>query len=200
MSEQQFYIDPSRCIGCNACVEACAECDTHPGVSMIHLETIQRGDSVQTTPIVCMHCEEPACAMVCPADAIKRTPDGVVQSSLKPRCIGCTNCVYACPFGVPKYDVGIDQMMKCDMCYDRTSIGKKPMCATVCPSQALFFGTPEEIAEQRGGTPVNEFVFGGRTIRTKVSIMLPKGSQRLEVKDSAVIRKSDLLGLARIER
>lgn len=199
MSEQQFYIDPSRCIGCNACVEACAECDTHPGVSMIHLETIQRGDSVQTTPIVCMHCEEPACAMVCPADAIKRTPDGVVQSSLKPRCIGCTNCVYACPFGVPKYDVGIDQMMKCDMCYDRTSIGKKPMCATVCPSQALFFGTPEEIAEQRGGTPVNEFVFGGRTIRTKVSIMLPKGSQRLEVKDSAVIRKSDLLGLARIE-
>jgi Fe-S-cluster-containing dehydrogenase component len=197
LSERQFYIDPSRCIGCNACVEACAECDTHPGVSMIHLETIQRGDSVQTTPVVCMHCEEPACAMVCPADAIKRTPDGVVQSSLKPRCIGCTNCVYACPFGVPKYDVEIDQMMKCDMCYDRTSIGKKPMCATVCPSQALFFGTPEEIAELRGGTPVNEFVFGGRTIRTKVSIMLPKGSKRLEVKDSVVIRKSDLLGVAR---
>lgn len=91
-------------------------------------------------------------------------------------------------------------MMKCDMCYDRTSIGEKPMCTTVCPSQALFFGTPEEIAEQRGGTPVNEFVFGGRTIRTKVSIMLPRGSQRLEVKDSAVIRKSDLLGVARTER
>lgn len=197
MSERQFYIDPSRCIGCNACVEACAECDTHPGVSMIHLETIQRGDSVQTAPVVCMHCEEPACAMVCPADAIKRTPDGVVQSSLKPRCIGCTNCVYACPFGVPKYDVAIDQMMKCDMCYDRTSIGKKPMCATVCPSQALFFGTPEEIAEQRGGTPVREFIFGTRVIRTKVSIMLPKGSKRLEVKNSAVIRKSDLLGVSR---
>lgn len=82
---------------------------------MIHLEEIQRGDTVQTTPIVCMHCEDPACAEVCPADAIKKTPDGVVQSSLKPRCIGCTNCVYACPFGVPKYDVQVDQMMKCDM-------------------------------------------------------------------------------------
>lgn len=193
MSERQFYIDPSRCIGCNACVQACAECDTHAGVSMIHLETIQRGNSVQTTPIICMHCDEPACAAVCPADAIKRTPDGVVQSSLKPRCIGCSNCVFACPFGVPKYDAKIDQMMKCDMCYDRTSVGKKPMCATVCPSQALFFGTPEEIAEMRGGTPINEFIFGERTIRTKVHLMMPSGAQRMKVDAGATIRKSDLL-------
>ena len=197
MSERQFYIDPSRCIGCNACVAACAECDTHAGISMIHLETIERGDSVQTTPIICMHCEEPACAAVCPADAIKRTPDGVVQSSLKPRCIGCSNCVFACPFGVPKYKVEFDQMMKCDMCYDRTSIGKKPRCATVCPSQALFFGTPEEIATMRGGTPINEFVFGGRTVKTKVNFMMPHGSVRLEVKAGAITRKSDLLGKAR---
>lgn len=191
--ERRFYIDPSRCIGCNACVVACAECDTHAGVSMIHLETIERGDSVQTTPVICMHCEDPACAAVCPADAIKRTHDGVVQSSLKPRCIGCTNCVYACPFGVPKYDAQIDQMMKCDMCYDRTSVGKKPMCATVCPSQALFFGTSEEIAELRNGTPVNEFVFGGQVVRTKVSIMMPAGTKRLEVRPQTLMRKSDLL-------
>ncbi len=195
--ERNFYIDPSRCIGCNACVQACAECETHAGVPMIHLETVMRGDSVQTTPVICMHCLEPACAMVCPADAIKRTDDGVVQSSLKPRCIGCTNCVYACPFGVPKYDAKIDQMMKCDMCYDRTSAGKKPMCATVCPSQALFFGTPEEIAEQRGGTPVNTFVFGGRTIQTKVFLMMPKGTHKLEVRSDIQIRKSDLAASAR---
>ena len=77
-------------------------------VSLIHLETIMRPDSVQTAPQVCMHCEDPICAQVCPADAIKKTPDGVVQSSLKPRCIGCSNCVLACPFGVPKYK-GRDQ-------------------------------------------------------------------------------------------
>jgi Fe-S-cluster-containing dehydrogenase component len=195
--EKRFYIDPSRCIGCNACVAACAECDTHAGVSMIHLVTIQRGDTVQTTPVVCMHCDEPACAAVCPADAIKRTPDGVVQSALKPRCIGCTNCVFACPFGVPKYDAQQDLMLKCDMCYDRTSIGLKPMCATVCPSGALFFGTPEELAAQRSGTPVSEFVFGGRTITTQVSVMMPEGSTRLEVKSNALIRKTDLLGKAR---
>ncbi|MCC7228826.1 MAG: 4Fe-4S binding protein [Fimbriimonadaceae bacterium] len=198
MGAKQFYIDPSRCIGCNACVEACAECDTHPGVSMIHLEQIQRGDTVQTTPIICMHCDEPACAAVCPADAIKRTPDGVVQSSLKPRCIGCTNCVYACPFGVPKYDVAVDQMMKCDMCYDRTSVGKKPMCATVCPSQALFFGTPEEIAEMRGGTPINKFIFDGKVVTTKVHLMVPKGHVQLDVKPNVLVRKSDLLIKSRV--
>ena len=160
---------------------------------MIHLEQIQRSDTVQTTPVICMHCEDPACAMVCPADAIKKTHDGVVQSSLKPRCIGCTNCVYACPFGVPKYDVEIDQMMKCDMCYDRTSIGLKPMCATVCPSGALFFGTPEEIAAERGGTPINTFQFGNLTIKTKVHLMMPCGSTALAVNIGATIRKSDLL-------
>ena len=40
-------------------------------------------------------------------------------------------------------------MMKCDMCYDRTSVGKRPMCATVCPSQALAYVTPEEIGPRR---------------------------------------------------
>ncbi len=193
VSEKQFYIDPSRCIGCNACVAACAECDTHPGISMIHLVELKRGETVQTAPVICMHCDEPACAAVCPADAIKRTPDGVVQSSLKPRCIGCTNCVFACPFGVPKYDAEIDQMMKCDMCYDRTSVGKKPMCATVCPSGALFYGTPEEIAEYRNSKPINEFVFGKKTITTKVSLMVPRNQDRLVVRSQALVRKSDLL-------
>ncbi len=197
MTERQFYIDPSRCIGCNACVGACAECETHAGVSMIHLEQIERGDTVQTTPIICMHCDEPACAAVCPADAIKKTADGVVQSSLKPRCIGCSNCVFACPFGVPKYVAQIDQMMKCDMCYDRTSIGLKPMCATVCPSGALFFGTPEEIAEERSGTPVNEFIFGNKKVTTKVHLMMPHGTHRLKVDSEVQIRKSDLQTISR---
>src|SRR6476469_7559937 len=148
----EFFIDHSRCIGCKACVQACEECDTHRGVSMIHLETIMRSDSVQTAPQVCMHCEDPICAQVCPADAIKMTPDGIVQSSLKPRCIGCSNCVLACPFGVPKYKPEYDQMMKCDMCFDRTSVGLKPMCASFCPSEALWFGKPDEFAQTRSGT------------------------------------------------
>jgi Fe-S-cluster-containing dehydrogenase component len=175
VSELQFFIDYSRCIGCRACVQACEECDTHRGVSMIHLETIERRDSVQTAPQVCMHCEDPICARVCPADAIKQTADGVTQSSLKPRCIGCSNCVLACPFGVPKYFGVLDQMMKCDYCYDRTSTGKRPMCATVCPSQALSFTTREHIEETRRGAVVNEWVFGEEVVRTKVSVVVPAG-------------------------
>jgi Fe-S-cluster-containing dehydrogenase component len=111
---------------------------------------------------------------VCPADAIKRTGDGVVQSARKPRCIACGNCVVACPFGVPEVYEDRQIMMKCDMCYDRTSVGKKPMCATVCPSQALFFGTREQIEQLRPmSTPVNQFQFGRQTITTRVFMMMP---------------------------
>jgi len=61
------------------------------------------------------------------------------------------------------------------MCYDRTSVGKKPMCATVCPSQALFFGTREQIKQLRPlSTPVNTFQFGHQTITTQVHVMVPR--------------------------
>jgi Fe-S-cluster-containing dehydrogenase component len=180
----EFFIDPRRCIGCQACVQACSECDTHKGQSMIQLDYIDRANSTQTAPVVCMHCASPTCAEVCPADAIKKTPDGVVQTARKPRCIACNNCVIACPFGVPKMNTGMNLMMKCDMCYDRTSVGKKPMCASVCPSQALFFGTRDEIEKLRPRSrPVNRFEFGKQTITTKVNIMVPKGpgDERLDV-------------------
>jgi Fe-S-cluster-containing dehydrogenase component len=183
-AQMEFFVDPSRCIGCQSCVQACSECETHRGESMIHLEFVDRAHSVQTVPVVCMHCEQPTCAEVCPADAIKRTGDGVVQSARKPRCIACGNCVMACPFGVPELYPDRQIMMKCDMCYDRTSIGKRPMCATVCPSQALFFGTREQLRALRPQSrPTNEFHFGGQTITTRVHVLVPRqnGPQHLDV-------------------
>jgi Fe-S-cluster-containing dehydrogenase component len=176
-TEMEFFIDPARCIGCQACVHACAECETHKGHSMIHLEYVDRGASTQTVPTVCMHCDSPTCADVCPADAIKRSGDGRVMTARKPRCIACSNCVLACPFGVPKMMTEIDLMMKCDMCYDRTSTGRKPMCATVCPSGALFYGSREAVEAQRlRSRPINQFQFGEQTIRTKVNLMVPRAS------------------------
>jgi Fe-S-cluster-containing dehydrogenase component len=185
----EFFIDPSRCIGCQACYHACAECDTHPGESMIHLEYVDRETSPQTVPVVCMHCEDPACARVCPADAIKKTPDGIVQSALQSRCIGCSNCVLACPFGVPRYVARVDQMMKCDMCYDRTSAGMKPMCASVCPSGALAYGRRDEVLELRRERPADVFLFGPQAVRTRVQLMVPAGSPEVEMDVAAFMAR-----------
>ena len=141
---------------------------------MIQLDYLDRNLSTQTVPVICMHCDSPTCAEVCPADAIKRTADGVVQTARKPRCIACNHCVLACPFGVPKMNTRMNLMMKCDMCYDRTSVDLKPMCASVCPSQALFYGTREEIERLRPRSkPINTFQFGQQTITTQVNMMVP---------------------------
>ena len=178
----EMFVDPNRCIGCQSCVQACSECDTHKGISMIHLEYVDRPHSVQTVPVICMHCDSPTCAEVCPADAIKKSDDGVVQTARKPRCIACNNCVIACPFGVPKMQVEFQLMMKCDLCYDRSSIGLKPMCASVCPSGALHYGTRDEIEMLRPRSkPLSEFRFGEQTITTKVNMMVPREAPQLSI-------------------
>jgi len=179
--DYEFFLDPSRCIGCQACVQACGECETHRGVPLIHLDYVDRATGVQTAPVVCLHCENPTCARVCPADAIKQDDRGVVLSAAKPRCIACSNCVLACPFGVPRMPTRYELMMKCDLCYDRTSAGKKPMCASVCPSGALFYGPREYVEKYRREKPVNEFRFGHQTVRTKVNIMTAPENDHLSL-------------------
>ncbi len=132
---EEFFVDMQRCIGCKACEMACAECETNGRESLIHVNYVDRASTVQTTVQVCMHCDDPVCANVRPADAISKDENGIVHTANTERCIGCSNCVMACPFGVPKKEEAYDLMMKCTMCFDRTSVGKKPMCATVCPKR-----------------------------------------------------------------
>ena len=54
------------------------------------------------------------------------------------------------------------------------------MCATVCPSQALAFVTPEEI-ERRREKPLNRFRFGAEEVTTKVFMMVPEGTAEIAV-------------------
>ena len=178
-----LFIDSSRCIGCRSCEAACRECDTHKGESMIMVDFIDRAASVATQPTMCMHCEDPVapCAQVCPVMAILITPEGVVQQADASRCIACQNCVYACPFGVPKIDLEAKLMKKCNLCYDRTSEGLKPWCAQVCPTQAIWYGDYEEFAAQRRGHAVRETGFGEQSVRTRVFHVMPDGQARLEV-------------------
>ncbi|RAG85082.1 4Fe-4S ferredoxin [Streptacidiphilus pinicola] len=177
MMGRTLFIDPGRCIGCQACVSGCRECDSHRGKSMIHLDYTDEGRSVASQPTVCMHCEDPVapCAEVCPAEAILITPDGVVHEADPTRCIGCANCVNACPFGVPKIDLEAKLQLKCNMCYDRTELGLAPMCATVCPTGALFYGTLEELqADRPGATVSNWFEFGDVRITTGAAMVVPR--------------------------
>jgi Fe-S-cluster-containing dehydrogenase component len=178
-----LFIDPSRCIGCRACEAACRECDSHKGESMIMVDFIDRGLSVATQPTVCMHCEDPVapCAQVCPAQAILITPDGVVQQADPSRCIACKNCVYACPFGVPKFDVEARLMKKCNLCYDRTVQGLQPWCAQACPTDSIWYGTFEEFKHEREGHAVNETDFGRTDVRTRVYHVLPDTVEKLDV-------------------
>jgi Fe-S-cluster-containing dehydrogenase component len=178
-----LFVDPSRCIGCRACEAACRECDSHKGESMVMVDFIDRGFSVATQPTVCMHCEDPVapCAQVCPVMAILITPEGVVQQAEPSRCIGCQNCVYACPFGVPKIDLEARLMKKCNLCYDRTSQGLQPWCAQACPTQALWYGNYEEFTNQRNGHAVSHTMFGEQEVRTRVYHVLPVDADRLNV-------------------
>ncbi|HET6575387.1 MAG TPA: 4Fe-4S dicluster domain-containing protein [Fimbriiglobus sp.] len=195
-TDMEFFVDPHRCIGCHACEHACAECETHKGHSMIHIEYVERERSVQTIPVVCMHCHSPTCADVCPADAIKRSGDGRVMTARKPRCIACSNCVLACPFGVPKMMTEFDLMMKCDMCYDRTSTGRKPWCATVCPSQALYYGPRDEVeAMRKRSRPINRFQFGNQVVTTKVNMMVPRENHDAHLDVTAAMHERPASGL-----
>src|SRR6266542_1415825 len=126
--------------------------------------------------------------------SVRRTRSNARATARKPRCVACNNCALACPFGVPKMKTEFQLMMKCDMCYDRTSAGKKPMCATVCPSGALFFGARAQVEQLRPhSSPVNQFRFGNQVITTKVNMMAPKVA-RAEYVDVTAAMDEEVIG------
>lgn len=167
---------------------------------MIYIDFIDRGNSVATSPTLCMHCEDPLapCAQVCPAQAILVSADGIVHQADETRCIGCQNCVFACPFGVPKFQISQQYMRKCNMCYDRTSQGKGPMCTTVCPTQAIYYGTYEEFIAagrtQQGAKPVNQFQFGTQPVRTRNYVVMTDQDETLDLMALAAEAQLGALG------
>jgi anaerobic dimethyl sulfoxide reductase subunit B (iron-sulfur subunit) len=158
MVQYGFFIDQSRCIGCNACTIACMEWhDIPPGsVRWMRIYQWEKGTlpniKLHILPVMCYHCENAVCIKSCPHRAIyKEEKYGAVLVD-PDRCQGKRKCWQACPYGAPQFEgdeLG-KKMSKCNLCIDRLEQGLKPICVLSCSMRALEFGPLEEIIEKYG--------------------------------------------------
>jgi hypothetical protein len=74
------------------------------------------------------------------------------------------------------------------------------MCATVCPTQAIFYGTYEEwIAAGRArqrAKPINSFYFGQQKVRTRNYVVMTEEDEELDL--MALVAQADFGKLANI--
>jgi carbon-monoxide dehydrogenase iron sulfur subunit len=69
-------VDYERCTGCRNCEMACSVFHVqacNPAKSAVRI--VKREREGLNVPIVCQQCEEPACAGICPVQAISRDAD-----------------------------------------------------------------------------------------------------------------------------
>jgi formate dehydrogenase iron-sulfur subunit len=145
-----LLIDTTRCIGCRSCEVACKQThglpdEPEPELSATALTVVQERHN-HFVRRLCMHCQEPACASVCPVAALRKTPAGPVVYEAD-RCIGCRYCMLACPFSVPRYEWSrvAPFVKKCDLCAERLAAGEVPACVEACPVGAVVFGDRDEL-------------------------------------------------------
>ena len=162
-------IDVSRCIGCKACQAACLEWNdlrdevgtnegfyTNPKdlsdqswtLMRFYEENIQGSLQWLIMKDGCLHCAEPGCLKACPSPgAIVQFSNGIVDFHQE-NCIGCGYCISGCPFNIPRLSKQDSKVYKCTLCSDRVSVGLEPACVKACPTQALSFGSKEEMLSQ----------------------------------------------------
>ncbi len=69
------------------------------------------------------------------------------------RCLNCAGhlCRDVCPYDVPQFGAeAYAKMQKCDLCLERWSENKKPICVEACPMRALDAGPLEELKAKYG--------------------------------------------------
>ena len=163
-------IDVSKCIGCKACQSACQEWNdlredvgenhgvydnpldlTENSLTVMRFTEWVNPDTSNLEWLIrkdgCMHCADPGCLKACPAPgAIVQYSNGIVDFD-HDKCIGCGYCLKGCPFNIPRFTQVEHKAHKYTLCSDRLAMGQAPACAKACPTQAIVFGTKDEMKD-----------------------------------------------------
>ncbi|QXP82972.1 formate dehydrogenase subunit beta [Methylococcus sp. Mc7] len=161
-------IDVTKCIGCKACQSACQEWNDlreevginegsyqNPHDLTANSWTLMRFAETEENGTLewlirkdgCMHCADPGCLKACPSPgAIIQYSNGIVDFH-EENCIGCGYCIAGCPFDIPRLSNKDSKVYKCTLCSDRVAVGLEPACIKACPTQALVFGSKEDMIE-----------------------------------------------------
>jgi Fe-S-cluster-containing dehydrogenase component len=137
-----ILIDTRKCFDCKACMVACkVENNIPDGRWRNWVKDDGEGFSPRTQyqPGQCMQCDRPTCVAACPVGATYKGRDGIVV--IRPQaCIGCGNCVTACPYDARYRHPVTGLADKCDFCGHRLKRGETPACVETCPTKARIFG------------------------------------------------------------
>lgn len=190
MEKYGMIIDFDRCQGCLACEVACKQENDLPvgpqlkQVLTLGPEKVGGRVMMEYLPVMCMHCESPACATACPSEAIIKNAHGVTLVNEK-KCHDTDKdfckkaCISACPFPVPpQYNPQKDAVQMCNMCVQRIAKDEQPSCVKHCITQCITFGTKEElskIVQERGnGTITVGGIVANAACRPSVMHLPPK--------------------------
>ena len=140
--QYRFHFDMTKCIGCRSCEVACNEQNGNPAdIVWRRVGELEGGvypDSHRHyLSMGCNHCLDADCLRGCPVDAYKKDPvTGIVVHSAD-ACIGCSYCVWNCPYSVPQFNAERGVVGKCDMCKGRLEESLEPACVNACPESAI---------------------------------------------------------------
>jgi tetrathionate reductase subunit B len=155
-----MVIDSSKCWDCKGCQASCKQANKVPAgqwrnwiVSRDLDFGADRREPQLFQPGNCMHCDRPICVSACPTGATyKAESDGTVRID-RNLCIGCGQCIPACPYGARFRHAELKVADKCDFCAERRAAGLEPACVSTCPTKAREFG---DLADPE--SPVAELV------------------------------------------